>query len=255
MDGPDAGALASHPDLLLNLRYLARSAGRLAGWIRTRSYVRGCPPPPVRYPSLYSIAGLVSLVVLVEHYLLSAADAWREAQGGRPLALAGGEEWTTLEVAEALECADAAMSSLRKAYGIRMKRLPCAADRNRWDLWVKDPLPVCPPDVPAALEWVARTLGARAAASAEPARTAHSLDYRSVWWFGRSLHFTKTQAAVVALLWQAWEAGTPDVGGETLLEAVGSDSKRLAEVFKGHPAWGSMIVQGGTQGAYCLRSG
>lgn len=81
----------------------------------------------------------------------------------------------------------------------------------------------------------------------------HSPDFRSVHWFGQDYQFTAFQAAVVAQLWEAWEHGAPDVGGQFLLENAGDDveTKRLDQVFRDHPAWKTMIVST-TRGAYRL---
>lgn len=70
----------------------------------------------------------------------------------------------------------------------------------------------------------------------------HSADFRSVHWFGADYSFTPLQAAVVRQLWDAWEHGTPDVGGQTLLENADSAGGRLDHVFRDHPAWGALIV-------------
>lgn len=83
-----------------------------------------------------------------------------------------------------------------------------------------------------------------------PAR--HSPDFRSVHWHGDDYAFSPTQAAVVRVLWEAWEGGVPDVGQVTLLEAAGSDSERLRSVFTGHPAWAVLIVAGTSKGSYRL---
>jgi hypothetical protein len=85
-----------------------------------------------------------------------------------------------------------------------------------------------------------------------PAR--HGPDFRSVHWYGNDYTFTPTQAACVKVLWEAWKNGTPEVGQETILEhpQVEAESKRLVDVFKDHPAWGTMIVKGQTAGAYKL---
>jgi hypothetical protein len=76
-----------------------------------------------------------------------------------------------------------------------------------------------------------------------PAR--HTEDFRSVHWFGTTYCFTEIQAQVVALLWEAWENGTPDVGQRTLRAQAQVQSDRLQDVFKdkghSHPAWGTMI--------------
>lgn len=83
-----------------------------------------------------------------------------------------------------------------------------------------------------------------------PAR--HSPDFRSVHWYGNDFVFTATQAACVRLLWDAWEQGTPDVGGETLLEAVGVRTSRLVDIFRDRKAWGTLIRRGDTKGSYRL---
>jgi hypothetical protein len=89
----------------------------------------------------------------------------------------------------------------------------------------------------------------------------HSSDFRSVAWFGVSYSFTATQAACVKVLWREWDNGTPEIGEDATLEdpEVEADAKRLIDVFRDrrsstgyHPAWGSMIVQGSTKGAYRL---
>jgi hypothetical protein len=86
--------------------------------------------------------------------------------------------------------------------------------------------------------------------SLPPAR--HSRDYRSVHWFGSNYSFTATQAACIQTLWEAWAAGTPEIGQETILDQAGSESKRLVEIFKGHDAWKTMIVPGSTKGTFKL---
>lgn len=80
----------------------------------------------------------------------------------------------------------------------------------------------------------------------------HSVDFASVIWFGTSYAFTGSQARVVALLWRAWLDGVPNLRQETLLDAAGSVSGRLANLFKGHPAWGTMIVPGAAKGTFRL---
>lgn len=81
----------------------------------------------------------------------------------------------------------------------------------------------------------------------------HSPDFRSINWFGERYSFTPTQAAVVKILWQAWSEGVPEVGVAYLLENSGSEAARLPDLFRTHPAWKTLIVEGTTQGTYCLR--
>jgi hypothetical protein len=74
----------------------------------------------------------------------------------------------------------------------------------------------------------------------------HSADFQSVSWFGQNYSFSKTQAACVEVLWNAWRNGTPEVANYTLLQTAKTDQDRVQDVFKRngkmHPAWGSMIV-------------
>lgn len=79
----------------------------------------------------------------------------------------------------------------------------------------------------------------------------YSTDFRSVRWFRETYSFTASQAPVVELLYKNWKAGTPDVGDETLLSAVDPEAPpaRLSTLFRKHPAWGNMIVAGGSKGS------
>jgi len=85
--------------------------------------------------------------------------------------------------------------------------------------------------------------------------TTHGDDFRAVVWFDKRYSFTKNQAPAVKLLWEAWESGVLDVGDETLLMAVDHEAPRarLSTLFRGHRAWGKMIVQGETKGSHRLR--
>ena len=89
-----------------------------------------------------------------------------------------------------------------------------------------------------------------------PARPAggpvHSPDFRSVNWFGEVYSFTETQAAVVRVLWEAWERGTPDIGDRVLRNASGGNADRLADIFRDSPTWGTLIVEGRTRGTHRL---
>jgi hypothetical protein len=89
----------------------------------------------------------------------------------------------------------------------------------------------------------------RALPAQEP-NVAHSEDFRSVSWFGQNYCFNISQALVVKRLWEAWAKGTPDVGNETLLQAIDElvPPERVDTVFRSHPAWNSMIVSGETKG-------
>lgn len=79
--------------------------------------------------------------------------------------------------------------------------------------------------------------------------TRHSVDFTSVHWFGTDYTFSKTQAACLKVLWEAWEQKTPVLSEETILEQAGSAGSRLRDVFKSkkgmHEAWGTMIIEAG----------
>ena len=81
-----------------------------------------------------------------------------------------------------------------------------------------------------------------------PSDCSHSPDFRSVRWFGKGYSFTGLQAAAVGVLWESWAKDAPEVGDAFLLAEANSESKRLADIFKGHPAWNTIIAQGGTKG-------
>jgi hypothetical protein len=77
----------------------------------------------------------------------------------------------------------------------------------------------------------------------------HSEDFTFLHWYGTDYNFTKTQAACVKALYEAWENKTPVLTEETILEKAGSCGNRLRDVFKTkdrmHPAWNTMIVSTG----------
>lgn len=84
-------------------------------------------------------------------------------------------------------------------------------------------------------------------------RPAHSIDFRSVNWFGAPYTFSEHQAACVKILWEHWLQRTPDVGGKTLLAEAESDAERIDLVFRDHPAWNTMIVKGVKRGTRRLQ--
>jgi hypothetical protein len=82
----------------------------------------------------------------------------------------------------------------------------------------------------------------RRAPAAGGLTASHSADFRTVHWFGTDYALTEKQAKVVEALWQAREAGDPEVGQDVLLRACGSDGVRLVDLFRRSPAWGTLIV-------------
>ena len=80
----------------------------------------------------------------------------------------------------------------------------------------------------------------------------HSPDYATVIWKGQAFYFNRHQATCVRLLHEGWMNGTELLGGDYLLGALGSAS-RMSDLFKRHPAWGSLIVPGERRATYRLK--
>jgi hypothetical protein len=88
--------------------------------------------------------------------------------------------------------------------------------------------------------------------SPEPQEFDQSPDYASVNWLGQQYQFNKNQATCVRLLHEAWLEGTPYLSGDYLLREIESASK-MSDLFKRHPAWGSLIVPGERRATYRLK--
>lgn len=78
---------------------------------------------------------------------------------------------------------------------------------------------------------------------------SHSPDFTTVSWFGEQYTFTKGQAALISLLWRAWQAGNATLTQETIEDALQRNTVgtfRVRDTFKRkgrmHPAWGKMIA-------------
>ena len=69
-----------------------------------------------------------------------------------------------------------------------------------------------------------------------------SPDCAAVEWAGVRHEFDEHQSKVVARLWSRREDDEPYESGERLLALSGSRASSLKELFKGHPAWGVVIV-------------
>jgi hypothetical protein len=83
-----------------------------------------------------------------------------------------------------------------------------------------------------------------------PDGPACSEDFRSLSWGEEHYTFSIKQADCIKVLVKAWVSGAPFVSQEHVLEEVeGEDENsqserlRLRDVFRKHPAWGTLIVQ------------
>lgn len=71
----------------------------------------------------------------------------------------------------------------------------------------------------------------------------HTPNFRVVRWGRETFSFSHKQSLVVESLANAAAAGFEWVDQFTLLECADSDGTRLYDLFRGHPAWGRMIVR------------
>jgi hypothetical protein len=135
--------------------------------------------------------------------------------------------------------------SLRK-YGDRAAgitiHLPCSRQSHYEPFPSHDPIDMRSPPRSALPPW---------GSGPEPKRTDN---FSAVYWPGRgTFHFYgEKQQAVVAALWAARSDGTLEVSQNVLLRAADSDGARLHDLFRGHPAWGKLILRGHSPGSYTL---
>ena len=94
-------------------------------------------------------------------------------------------------------------------------------------------------------------IGLLAAEQARADEFWYSSDYASVTWRGRQFVFTGSQATVVGNLHRAREQGLGALSSALALEGSGREGARMSDVFKRHPAWGTLIVRVG-RSAYRL---
>jgi hypothetical protein len=83
----------------------------------------------------------------------------------------------------------------------------------------------------------------------------HSEDFRTVCYQGKEYHLTLNQARVTERLLKAHQNKTPEVHQATLLENLEIYSKRVRDVFKNSPTWGTLIVKGEKKGTFRLNLG
>ena len=109
-----------------------------------------------------------------------------------------------------------------------------------------------------SLRGLARPAGAiemrsMAPGDAKPA-ARHSADFTYVRWFGVEYTFALgVQADAVRVLWEEWERTGLGLHQQTIRERIDAerDNFQIPKAFRGHPAFGMMIVSGG-DGRYRL---
>ena len=94
-------------------------------------------------------------------------------------------------------------------------------------------------------------IGLLAAEQARADELRHSADYASVSWRRDDFLFTPSQAAVIRNLHRAHEQRLGALNSALALEGSGREGARMSDVFKRHPAWGTLVVTAG-KSAYRL---
>lgn len=83
----------------------------------------------------------------------------------------------------------------------------------------------------------------------------HNTDFSRLKWPGLpEMTFGAKQAAIVSALWDAAEDDDTERDQAELLRLADSECTRLSDLFRGHPAWGVVIVRGTKRGSYRLAS-
>jgi hypothetical protein len=80
----------------------------------------------------------------------------------------------------------------------------------------------------------------------------HSDDFRTIRFQGMDYYLTLTQSRVVERLYSYYQQHIPEIHQDTLLENLEIHSKRLRDVFKNSPAWGTFILRGQKKGTFKL---
>ena len=84
-------------------------------------------------------------------------------------------------------------------------------------------------------------------------KPTHNADFTEVKWFGKRYAFTKgIQSRAIEMLWVEFEKGGFSIHEKTIGEKTESSSERfrLRDVFRNHPAWGTMIQTAETKGCH-----
>lgn len=87
-----------------------------------------------------------------------------------------------------------------------------------------------------------------------PAAFAHSDDFRSITFRGKTYATTLKQAKIIEALSKARQSGTPELGKARLLEIAEAETSELKAIFKSSPLWQSLVVSGTRKGTYRLNT-
>ena len=70
----------------------------------------------------------------------------------------------------------------------------------------------------------------------------HSPSYHSFMWRDKDYTVTNSVASIIRIMHEAYKNKTPDVGGDYLLTAIGSNSKSLKDLLKDSSLWNTLII-------------
>ena len=104
---------------------------------------------------------------------------------------------------------------------------------------------------------IVTTFDAGIVATVNPeANIVRDMDCTSVVYRGEKFAFSKKQRSVVQALFRARDDGHDFMSQDALIEVAETKQNRLRDLFRDHPAWGTLILpgheRGGPLGTYCL---
>ena len=83
-------------------------------------------------------------------------------------------------------------------------------------------------------------------------RFLHTPDYTTVTWRGQEFHLTPLQAKAVRVLHQWQRQGFRELRGSAILAEIDAYTRSLSDLFKGSPAWKTLVLPGSKRGSYRL---
>ena len=80
----------------------------------------------------------------------------------------------------------------------------------------------------------------------------HTPDYTTVTWCGEEYHLTPLQAKAVRVLHQWQRQGLRELRGSAIVKEIDAYTRSLSDLFKGSPAWKTLVLPGSKRGSYRL---
>ena len=83
-------------------------------------------------------------------------------------------------------------------------------------------------------------------------RLRHTVDYGTVRWRHEEYYLTPLQAKVVRVLHAEQRKGFRELRGSAILKEIDTYSRSFSDLFKGSPAWKTLVLPGSKRGSYRL---